>query len=89
MDIVIQANSIVTPVEPENGTDYTVGELKGFIGGGWLEIVPLGDELLLVCDENGQAMNLPVNPIANIVYGDRLNGILVGDVLVCARERIK
>jgi hypothetical protein len=88
MDIVIEANGIVRSVEPENGTDYTLIELKEFIGGGDIEIVPLGDELSLVCDENGQDMGLPVNSVANIVFGDRVNGFLLGDVLVCERERI-
>jgi len=88
MNLVLTADGDVNPVEPENGKDFSLKELKSHIGGGYIEIVPVDDDHYMVCDEDGQAKELPLNPLANILYGPRL-GFIVGDVLVCERDKIK
>jgi hypothetical protein len=68
--------------------------LKGAIGGGWLECVPLHDGLVLICDEEGklkgQAPNeryLIAHPRGNTVTPfpppGALFDVLVGHCFIC------
>lgn len=76
-------------VEPANGTDFTLDEMKAIVGG-YIEILPVGKDSLMVCNEEGKLMGLPVNEIATLFV--RANGIfdcVVGDVLICDSNQIR
>ena len=67
--------------EPYDGGD-TLEEWQAVIGGGYLEAVYLGDNVMFV-DEDGRMKQLPVNSQASVLA----QRDIVGDVLFMDRER--
>lgn len=80
----MKTNGECVTVEPKNGSDFTLEELKKFVGG-YIEIVHMGESLLVV-NEEGKLNGLPVNYAASNLY---MREVLVGDVLMCRKEQIK
>lgn len=80
----IKANGETKEVQPKNGTDYSLGELQGFVGG-YIEIVYLEGGGIMVANEEGLLEGLPINSIASMTAGT----VIVGDVLVCKSEEVK
>jgi Domain of unknown function (DUF3846) len=73
------------PVEPRNGNDFSLEELKTAIGGGYVETVPLSNGRMMIVDEDGRRKQLPLNVEASRLYAA---DIIVGDALVCDRRQI-
>ena len=90
---------ITKPVAPENGTDFTFAEIKELLGydqGIYLEIVRFaldwgqGETIaLLVCDEEGRLKDLQVNGLATALTSGKVNGHIVGNVLLCSEDQIR
>ena len=91
MAIILKANGQQVGIEPANGKDFSLEELKNAIGGGYIEIVRLQlDKKLIVCDEDGRSKGLPLNLQASQRYGNQVNGgDFVGDVLICKLSEIE
>src|SRR4051794_29223044 len=91
----IKTDGSVTEVTPANGIKFTYDELRGFIGGApkLVEIVPMPDGRVLVCDEEGKLVDEPgINETASQIWREQYpidrypisnDGIVVGDVLIC------
>ena len=79
----------VIDVEPKNGSDFSIEELQGFVGG-YIEVVDLRDGRFLVCNENGKLIGLYANVEATALL-KQVNkyDYIVGDALVCTYEQIK
>lgn len=78
-------------VTPANGTDFKYDELKNFVEG-YIEIVSLGKKKVMVVNEEGKLMNLPVNAEATKVMLEMLpmsRDYIVGNALVCKTSEIK
>lgn len=76
-------------VQPKNGRDFSLEELKEFIGGGYVEAVWLHGEyegFVLFVDEEGILKNLPYNYEASELMYD---GYIVGDCLLCPSYMVK
>lgn len=76
-------------VEPSNGTDFSLEELNGFVGG-YIEIVRLSKSQVMVVNEEGKLMGLKPNLYATLlvqIAGHR--DTIVGNVLVCDTKKIK
>ena len=79
-------------IEPKNGTDFRLDQLQEIVGG-YIEVLRLGDEHLMVVNENGKYSELEYNPAATelaikhqaIMYND----FIVGTVLICKVNEIK
>ena len=56
--------------------------------GGYIEIVRIPDGRLMVLNEEGKLLRLPLNVKATALYNN-LNDVIVGDVLVGTRKEIK
>jgi len=86
----IKTDGTITEVEPANGKDFSLIEVKRFIGGGYVEVIGVRDGLMLL-DEDGKRKQLPVNELATAVALPVLQrgDFIVGDVLVCKRGQIK
>lgn len=70
-------------VEPSNGTDFSLEELQGFVGG-YIEIVKVGNNRVMVVNEEGKLYRLPLNERATeIIQKAGHNDYVVGDALVC------
>lgn len=50
--------------------------------GGYIQILPIGEDAVLICNEDGKVIGLPMNRRASIRYGFRIGDLLVGDVLI-------
>lgn len=88
---LLKANLEVIDVTPENGTDFSLEELQGFVGG-FIEIVPLTGGQIMVINEEGKLNDLPVNALAtNALYLARpaFCDVIVGDALICDSEMVK
>lgn len=93
MSTWIQANGTVTVVEPENGSTYNLKELNDFVGG-FIEIVYLSDEQLVVLNEQDKLNDLPFNALATKLFHATfrdysVGDYIVGDVLVCQADEIE
>lgn len=75
-------------IEPKNGTDFSLEELKTIVGG-YIEIVPLGDERIMVVNEEGRLLNLPHNYTASRITSAQGIVNIVGNVLVCHTSMVK
>jgi hypothetical protein len=76
-------------IEPKNGTDFSLEELNNIVGG-YIEILPLGDDRIMVVNEEGKLNRLPVNMKATyIVNGIGYKDTIVGNVLVCHSSMVK
>lgn len=79
-------------VNPKNGTDFSLEELQGFVGG-YVQILHMGRGELMVINEEGKLKNLPVNRDATACAhwrGRLLEGdYIVGPVLICHKSQIK
>ena len=97
---ILRSNGKIEYVEPKNGTDFSLEELKAAIGGGYIETVPIQGvgtgngnrvhKIMVVDDEGalpkGNGYPLPLNTLASMIYGA---GRIHGDVLICLRSQIK
>ena len=71
-------------MQPKNSTDFSLEELKGFVGG-YIEIVHIGRGQIMVVNEEGKLLGLPFNDIATL----RCLEPIVGDVLVCDESEVR
>ena len=87
---IIKINGTQIEVEPKNGKDFKLDELKAIVRG-WIEIVFLPNDRLMVVNEEGKPLGLPVNEQATRIYTDAFgyHDEIVGDVLICDRNQIE
>jgi hypothetical protein len=87
----IKANGTVQTVEPKNGTDFRLEELKEYVNG-YIQIISLpNDYKYLVCNEEGKLLGLHENRQATdiLYFQNGIMDVVVGDVLVCDFDQIK
>lgn len=84
----IKTNGETIEVNPKNGTDYSLEELQGFVGG-YIEIIEINIGFakgkLMVVNEEGKIDGLPLNTMATLIAGQAI----VGNVLVCKPGEVK
>ena len=76
-------------VEPINGKDFQLAELQGMVNGN-IEIVDLNDDIIMVINEEGQLLNLPINHTSTCLYQMcvGVKDVIVGDVLLCGSNQV-
>lgn len=81
---IYKADGTITETAPSNGTDFQLEELQKIVGG-YIEIVGLFDNEIMVINEEGKLSDLPINENATELYNevDGFYDYIVGDVLVC------
>ena len=85
MATIIKADGRKIETQPKNGRDFKLEELKKIVGG-YIEIVTLSDNKIMVINEEGKVNGLPINIIATQLFG---YDIIVGDVLVCNSDEVR
>lgn len=97
---VYEADGREFEVTPNNGTDFTLAELQHIVGGS-IEIINLPSGKMLVCNENGRLIPLPVNAKATEVWRkefpiEQYDGNneaytigVMGNVVICDPEMVK
>jgi hypothetical protein len=81
---IYKADGSIIDVKPNNGTDFSLEELQEIVGG-FIEIVSLMDNEIMVINEEGKLIDLPFNETATQMYQevDGFYDCIAGDVLVC------
>ena len=82
---IIKATGERIAVTPKNGTDFSLDELRGVVGG-CIEIVPLPGIGYMVVNDEGHRLGLPFNPLATAIY---VAYPIMGDVLICSIWQIR
>ena len=79
----------VQDIEPENGTDYTLEELQGYVEG-YIEIVPLTDGDIMVVNEEGLLSDLLINPVATAIFQQATGekDYIFGNVVICKDSEV-
>lgn len=79
----------VETIEPQNGTDYQLSELQGYVEG-LIEIVPLTDGEIMVVNEEGYINDLPLNPLATAIFQQATgnDGYIFGNVVICRDNEV-
>lgn len=85
---IIYTNGKTTDVYPKNGTGFSLEELQAVVGG-YIELVFLGDKIL-VANEEGKLYGLPLNTKATeIIRNYGYNDTIVGNVVYCEKKQIR
>ena len=90
MAIVIKTDGTKDALQPKNNKAFTLEELKSVVGG-YIEIVQLTEDYLMVINEEGKLLDLPINVVATRVYRASRNteDFIVGNVLICSNKEIE
>jgi hypothetical protein len=93
MAILIQPSGAMTQVEPQNGQDFSLEEMKRFMNDGYIEVChfPM-QRLRMIVDEDGHRKGLMYNPIATAFYRmcTRPNdNVIVGPALLCKWDEVE
>lgn len=90
---IIYSNGIEKAVEPKNGTDFSLEEMRDIVGG-YIEIATIRNQFgerdednIMVVNEEGKLMGLPVNWKASQLHF--FADLIVGDVLVCRNSEVR
>lgn len=77
-------------VSPANGSDFRLEEMQRMVGG-IIEIVYFDDNTVMVVNEEGKLLGLPLNMDATAVFRAHYpdsEDYIVGNALVCDYEQI-
>ena len=77
-------------VSPRNGTDFSLEEAQGIVGG-YVEVVNLSKTQIMIVNEEGAVNGMEYNEGATLAYAmalGRTNPIF-GDVLVCETKMFR
>jgi hypothetical protein len=73
------------------GKPFTLEELQESVAG-WIEVLTLDEDTVMVINEEGKLRNLPINDNASGIlakaFPGRLVDVIVGDVLVCSKKEL-
>lgn len=89
--VIITTGGELINTTPKNGTDFSLKELHEFVGG-YIEILRMGGHLIMVINEEGKLLDLPLNKTATeIFWGNTGNtsDYIVGNVLICESCLVK
>lgn len=80
----LKADTTVEAIRPDNSTDFSFKELQGYVGG-YIEIVRLPNNYILVVDEEGVLKQKKLNKKASELAGQPI----VGDVVLCKSKMVR
>jgi hypothetical protein len=89
MAYIIKTSGEVKKIQPKNGTDFQLDELKSIVNG-YIEVVYLPNSRMMIVNEEGKLNGLPLNEKATGLLW-MLGGLdyIVGDVLLCDQDQVK
>ena len=97
MTEIIKTDGTRQPVQPANGSDFTLEEMQAdgttrSIVGGYIELVELDGSTTMVVNEEGKLIPLSLNLEASRIFRAHhpaSKDFIVGDVLVCNNNQIR
>lgn len=88
--------AVINMVINHDGTTQSLpdGELSlefmQSVVGGYIEIAHIGNNMLLVCNEEGKLIGLPLNTAATVFCAAHgFNDTIVGNVIICDKNKIR
>lgn len=81
MATLYRANGGVEKVVPENGKSFTLRELQGYVDG-YIELIRTHDGKIMMINEEGKLLGLPVNETATALYQYGDHDAICGDAVV-------
>lgn len=89
MATLIKSTGEEISISPASGKHYKLKELQQFVGG-YIETLPVAKTQLMIVNEEGKFLNLPINKRATeIALENCILDVIVGDVLICLTNEIK
>lgn len=90
MALIYKANGEREVVSPDNGKDFKLEQLQKIVGG-YIEVLEISDDEIMVVNEEGKLLDLAYNQDATYLYRKhrQSNEYIVGDVLVCKKNEVK
>lgn len=88
---IIKTDGTRQPVQPVNGSNFTLEEMQTIVGG-YIELVELDGNTTMVVNEEGKLEDLPLNLKATGVFRSHYpdsDDFIVGDVLVGNNNQIR
>ncbi len=84
-------------IQPANGTDFSLSELKDLLGCSYIEVIYLDnegddDDLIMIGDEEGRLISDPVENVqATKVYRESwgCEQNIVGNIILCPSSMLK
>ena len=89
MTEIIKTDGTRQPVQPANGSDFTLEEMQAIVGG---YMVELDGSTTMVVNEEGKLIPLSLNLEASRIFRAHhpaSKDFIVGDVLVCNNNQIR
>lgn len=83
MATIYTVSNKAVEVEPQNGYNFSLEELQNIVGG-YIEIVRLPNDQIMVVNEEGHLLGLDFNHRATIIS----HQLIIGDVLVCHSNQV-
>lgn len=84
MATLISHTGTLTQVEPNNTEDFSLCELQKYVDG-YIEIIRLYNDFILVVNEEGIPLGLPINTYASIVAQQPI----FGNAVLCKDNEVK
>lgn len=91
MAILIKASGEKINITPHNNIAFEIEEAQALVGG-YIQIIHIGNEKVMVFDEEGKLKGKPINQVATVVAKMHkaifLNDFIVGDAIICKNNEI-
>lgn len=88
-DVLAKCTGTLQPIRPMNGKSYTLTEMQHYVGG-YIETVSLGNDKVLIVDEEGKLQGKLPNMIATgWLQEEGIHDYVAGDAMLIDREHIK
>jgi hypothetical protein len=90
MPKILKADGSREAIGAPKSKGFKLNEIQKIVGG-YVELVMLSPRTIMLVNEEGKLMNLPVNKVATRIFRRmrRSADTIHGDVLVCATEHFK
>ncbi|MDR1950708.1 MAG: DUF3846 domain-containing protein [Bacteroidales bacterium] len=90
MATIYYTTGATSEVAPKNSKNFSLEEMQSIVGG-LIELVYLDNGKIMVINEEGKLIDLPINVDATeMVFGDMpWDDVIIGDVLVCNNKQIR
>lgn len=87
--ILLKVDGTQTPINPTNNEQFTLKEMQEYVGG-YIEVIYLQDNLIMVINEEGKLLGLPKNKQATQLANFHLDfdDYIAGDVVICSTEQV-
>lgn len=89
MATLIKSTGEEIAISPAKGRYFKLKELQQLVNG-YIETLPVATNQLMIINEEGKLMKLPINKRATaIALENCILDVIVGDVIICLTNEIK